>query len=121
MADINNCVMTGRLTRDGLFKQSGGYDILEFGLAVNGWKKEDVQFFNVTVFGKQAASLKQYMLKGKQVAVVGAIKLNKWTGKDGIEHTSIGINAQNVTLLADSNNKAPVAITAEVEDEETVF
>jgi single-strand DNA-binding protein len=92
--------MTGRLTKDALFKQSGGYDILEFDIANNGWKKGDVQYFKVTVFGKQAQSLRPYAVKGKQVAVIGAVKIDRWTGADGTAKITVGVNASSVTLMA---------------------
>jgi single-strand DNA-binding protein len=112
MADVNSVVVTGRLVRDALFKQSGGYDILEFDIAVNGWKKEDVQFFKCTLFGKQAIGIRQYMLKGKQVGVMGSIKTNKWTDRDGMTHKDIGIGASSVTLLSDGTT----TVTAVKED-----
>jgi single-strand DNA-binding protein len=95
------------------------YDILEFDIAVNGWKKDEVNYFKVTLFGKQAVVLKQYATKGKQVAVVGSVKINKWTGNDGIPKMQVCINANSITLLADPKSLATEEVSHE--DDPIVF
>jgi single-strand DNA-binding protein len=117
MADLNNCTFTGRLCRDALFKKAGNYDILEFDIAVNGFKPEDTQFFKVTLFGKQAVAIQSYMIKGKQIAVEGSIKTSKWTDRTGTEQKSIGINARSVTLLGESPS---VRVTEEKPEVKTI-
>jgi single-strand DNA-binding protein len=105
-----------------MFKQAGGYEILEFDIAVNGWKQNEVNYFKVTLFGKQAVALKQYAVKGKQVAVVGSIKINKWTTSEGETKMQVCINASGITLLADpKNSAAPVAQEVTSEDDPLVF
>jgi single-strand DNA-binding protein len=99
MADLNNCVFTGRLTRDAMPKQAGSYDLLEFDIAVNGFKQEETFYIKCNVWGKQGQAIKDYCLKGKQVAVAGKLKIRKWQGNDGI-HQEIALDTSSVTLLS---------------------
>lgn len=105
MADINNVSLVGRLTRDVEVKYTnGGLAIGKFGLANNYSKKtgdkwtDEANFFDVVLFGKQAESLKQYLIKGKQVAIEGELRQDRWE-QDGQSRSKVIINASNVQLL----------------------
>ncbi len=105
MADMNKWIGIGRLTRDAtLTYTSGGMAICKFAIAVNARVKQgdswadEASFFDVTVFGKTAEAINQYLVKGKQVAVDGRLKQDRWE-KDGQTHSRVVINADNVQLL----------------------
>lgn len=105
MADVNNVTIIGRLTRDAELKYTaGGFAIASLAIAVNRRKKdgdqwvEEVSFFDVTLYGKSAESLKQYLVKGKQIAVVGELRQDRWE-KDGQKFSKVIIAANNVQLL----------------------
>jgi single-strand DNA-binding protein len=105
MADMNKWIGIGRLTRDAEMKYtSGGMAICKFSIAVNARVKQgdswadEASFFDVTVFGKAAEAINQYLVKGKQVAIEGRLKQNRWT-QDGQNHSRVVINADNVQLL----------------------
>jgi len=105
MADMNKWIGIGRLTRDAtLTYTSGGMAISKFSIAVNARVKQgeswadEASFFDVTVFGKAAESINQYLVKGKQVAIEGRLKQDRWE-KDGQNHSRVVINADNVQLL----------------------
>jgi len=105
MADMNKWIGIGRLTRDAEMKYtSGGMAICKFSIAVNARVKQgeswadEASFFDVTVFGKTAEAINQYLVKGKQVAVDGRLKQDRWE-KDGQTHSRVVINADNVQLL----------------------
>ncbi|MBQ2551860.1 MAG: single-stranded DNA-binding protein [Treponema sp.] len=103
--DLNSVVLIGRLTRDAelTYLQSGSA-VANISVAVNRNKKEgeqwvgEVNYFDVALFGKQAENLKQYLLKGKQIAVQGSLKQDRWE-KDGQKFSKIRIIASNVELL----------------------
>ena len=105
MADTNLVVLVGRLTREAETKfTSGGMAICSFSLAVNqrvkkgdGWADE-ASFFDCNVFGKTAENVGKYLVKGKQVAIDGRIKQDRWE-KDGQTRSRVVINADNVQLL----------------------
>ena len=105
MADVNHVVLVGRLTRDAELKYTpSGYPISSFSLAINRRKKsgdtwvDEANFFDVDLFGKSAESLKTYLVKGKQIAVEGELRQDRWE-KDGQKHSRVTISANNVQLL----------------------
>lgn len=105
MADLNNVMLIGRLTRDAELKYtSGGFAISNFSIAVNRRRKngeqwvEEASFFEINLYGKSAESLKPYLLKGKQVAVHGELRQDRWE-QDGQPRSKVVIAASNVQLL----------------------
>jgi single-strand DNA-binding protein len=58
-----------------------------------------VDYFDVVMFGKQAESLKPYLVKGKQVAIDGHLQQERWQGKDGKNASKVSIVADTVQLI----------------------
>ncbi len=105
MADVNHVILIGRLTRDAELKYtSGGFAISNISIAVNRRRKngdqwvEEASFFEVNLYGKSAESLKPYLLKGKQIAVEGELRQDRWE-QDGQSRSKVVISANNVQLL----------------------
>ncbi len=110
MADINHVVIVGRLTRDvGSDERSFGYvnsgqARANVSLAVNRNRRsgdqwiEETSYFDVTIWGKTAENLKPYLTKGKQIAVEGYLRQDRWE-KDGQKFSKVVIVATNVQLL----------------------
>ena len=113
MADINRVTLIGRLTKDSDLKYTqGGLAISNFSIAVNRRRKsgdqwiDEVSYFDINLYGKPAESLKQYLTKGKQIAVDGELRQDRWE-KEGQNHSRIVIIANNVQLLGgNSENKS---------------
>jgi single-strand DNA-binding protein len=112
MADVNHVIIIGRITRDVELKTtSGGMAIANLSLAVNRRIKkgeqwtEEVSFFEVTLWGKTAEGLSKYLLKGKQIAVEGELKQERWQN-DGQSRSKVVINASNVQLLGGNDKPA---------------
>ncbi len=110
MADLNHVMLIGRLTRDAELKYTqNGFAISNFSLAVNRRRKngdqwvEEVSYFEINLFGKVAETLKQYLLKGKQIAVDGELRQDRWE-QDGQSRSKVVINANNVQLLGGNSN-----------------
>ena len=106
MADINTVTIIGRLVRDEeLSYTAGGMAVGKISLAINRSVKRDGEwqnepnFFDVTIFGKQAEGLKQYLTKGKQIGVTGFLKQDRWTDPQGQSRTKISIIANDIQLL----------------------
>jgi len=68
-----------------------------------GEKKEQTQWHNVVVFGKQAETVEKYLDKGMQVAVSGKITYRQYEDKDGIKRNVTEIIASDFLLLAKKN------------------
>lgn len=105
MADINRVILVGRLTRDAELKYTGtGSAVSKFSLAINRRKKsgdqwvEEVNYFDVVVWGKTAESLSKYLTKGKQVGVDGELRQNRWE-QDGQARSKVEVHATNIQLL----------------------
>ena len=110
MTDLNHVVLIGRLTQDlGSDERSFGYvgngqARANVSIAVNRSKKngdqwvEEVNYFNITIWGKTAENLKPYLTKGKQICVEGHLKQDRWE-KDGQKQSRVTIVAEQVQLL----------------------
>ncbi|MCL2093065.1 MAG: single-stranded DNA-binding protein [Treponema sp.] len=105
MADINRVVLVGRLTRDAELKYiTSGQAISKFAIAVNRRRKDgdqwvdEANFFDITVWGRTAESLNQYLTKGKTVGVEGELRQDRWQ-QDGQNRSRIEIVASNIMLL----------------------
>lgn len=115
MTDLNHVVLIGRLTQDlGSDERSFGYvgngqARANVSIAVNRSKKngdqwvDEVNFFNVTIWGKTAENLKPYLTKGKQICVEGHLKQDRWE-KDGQKQSRVSIVADSVQLLGGRND-----------------
>lgn len=121
MTDINHIALVGRLTND-IASNPKAFSYLQDGkakasvsIAVNRSQKkqdgsyvDDVSFFDIVIWGKLAESLKSYLTKGKQIAVDGYLKQDRWQ-KDGQKFSRVIIVANNIELLGgkttDTNNQ----------------
>ncbi len=115
MNDINHVILIGRLTNSlGSDERNFGYlpngqARASISIAVNRRKKqgdewiEEVSFFDVSIYGKMAENLKPYLFKGKQIAVDGHLKQDRWADKDGNSRSRISIIADNIQLLGASD------------------
>ncbi len=104
--NINRVVITGNLTRDPEHRVTpGGLSICKLGIAVNTRRKtsdgnweEKPNFFRVTVFGKQAETCRDYLKKGRAVAIDGRLEWSQYE-VEGQKRESIDIIADTVQFL----------------------
>lgn len=88
---LNKAIVIGNLTRDPELRSlPSGVQVATMGVATNrvwkdkdGQKKEDVQFHNVVVFGRQAELVAQYLRKGSSVLAEGRMQTRSWDAQDG--------------------------------------
>jgi single-strand DNA-binding protein len=104
MADLATITMTGRLTRDPETTQANKYSVVKFAIAVNGFKKEDVSFFDCEAWGKVGEIVQQYCAKGKQIAIGGTIRIDRWQDKDGNNRSKPIVNVRDITLLGSKDD-----------------
>ena len=104
-SDINKVFLVGRLTRDAELKYTNtGTAVSKFSLAVNRSKRsgdqwsEEANFFDLTLWGKQAEAVNQYLTKGKQVAIEGELRQNRWE-QDGQKRSKVEIHVNHLQLL----------------------
>ena len=110
-SDLNRVMLIGRLTKEVELRYSqNGTAIASFSIAnnktytVNGEKKEEVSFFNVTAFGKHGEMVAQYCKKGQQVAVEGRLQQKSWVNQEGKKQYSIEIVSDNTQFLGSKSD-----------------
>lgn len=102
MTDLNSITIIGRLTRDAEQPANGPVKI---SIAVNYSKKqgetytEAANFFDVVIWGRTGEAIKQFLTKGKQVAIQGELRQDRWE-HEGKPQSRVGILAHSVQLLA---------------------
>ena len=98
----------GRLTRDVEMRYTPkGTPLADIGLAVNyassdesGKKQEQVTFFEITVWGKQAELAQRYLSRGSPLFVEGRLQLDTWEDKQTRQKKSkLRIVAENLQLI----------------------
>ena len=110
MADINQVVLVGRLTRDAELKYtSNGQAVCKFSMAVNRRRKngdqweDEANYFDIVLWGRQGEALNQYLQKGKTVGVNGELRYDSWQ-QDGQKRSKVEIVANNIMLLGGGNS-----------------
>ena len=98
---------------------SDGQPVANFSLACNrrwndrhtGQQQEEVTWFRVSVWGRQAEAVNQYLSKGRQVLVEGRLRPDPgtggprlWTRNDGTAGASFEVAADRVQFLGGSGN-----------------
>lgn len=86
---LNKAIIIGNLTRDPEVRAiPSGMQVCSFSVATNrvwkdkeGNKKEQADFHNIVVFGRQAETAGQYLKKGQSVLVEGRIQTRSWDDK----------------------------------------
>ncbi len=85
---MNKCMFIGNLTRDVELKKVGTTQVGSFGLAVSrkfkkkdGSTEEEVNFFDIEVWDKQADTVAKFFKKGSPIIIQCAAKQETWTDK----------------------------------------
>ena len=112
--DTNITVQVGCLTRDPETRYtSGGKAVTNFSIAnnnsyynANKELVEEVSFFNITVWGKQAENCAKFLHKGSRVCASGRLKQDRWVDQQTQANRSkVEIVADNVQFLSPVQNQ----------------
>ena len=108
MASVNKVIIVGNLGRDPEVRYTpDGASITNVTIATTdtwkdkatGEKKEATEWHRVVFFGKLAEIAGQYLKKGRQVYVEGALRTRKWQDKEGQERYTTEIVANEMKML----------------------
>lgn len=108
--DFNSVTLIGRLTADPVSKYlPSGSAVAEFSIANNYYvstkNATEVNYFDVVAFGKMAETVSKYLTKGKQVAISGTLRQERWQDKDtNAARSKVRIIMQSMQMLG--NNAA---------------
>lgn len=107
MASVNKVILVGNLGADPEMRYlPSGEAVANLRLATtdtwkdkDGNKQEATEWHRVSFFGRQAEVCGQYLKKGSQIYVEGAIRTRKYTDKDGQEKYATEIRGDRMQML----------------------
>lgn len=110
MASVNKVILVGNLGKDPEVRFTpSGRAVAKFSIATKeSWmdqensRQERTEWHNVVVWGKQAELCGQYLAKGRQVFIEGAIRSRSYDDKEGNKRYVTEIIAQRVQFLGSS-------------------
>jgi single-strand DNA-binding protein len=130
MANLNSVHLIGNLTRDPELRYTpGGAAVCEFSIAINRkWKnkqtgqmQEEVDFFDITAWGKTGEIAAEYLKKGRPVFIEGRLKQDRWETPEGKKMSKVKVTAENIQFLGSKQEgigtqEAPAAAPGTEED-----
>jgi len=124
MTGYNKVILIGNLTRDPELKYTNsGTAIAEFGLAVNGSRKDDqTVFVDVTAWEKTAENCAKYLTRGRPVLVEGRLVYEYWDDKQsGKKRSRLTVNAISVVFLGSRDEGTSSGTERAQEDSDVPF
>lgn len=113
MGSVNKVLLVGHLGRDTELKYTpAGAAVASLSLATSevwtdkaGQRQERTEWHRISLWGKQAESLNEYLVKGKQIYVEGRLQTREYE-KDGQKRFSTEIRADRIVLLSSNGTSA---------------
>jgi len=106
---VNKVILIGNLGRDPEVRStSGGQAVANLRIATSrswtdkqsGQRKEETEWHDVEVWGKQAEQCREYLSKGRQVFIEGRLKTDQWQDKQsGQDRYKVKVVADSVRFL----------------------
>jgi single-strand DNA-binding protein len=106
---VNKVILVGNLGKDPEVRYtSGGQAVANLRIATSrswtdkqsGQRKEETEWHDVEVWGKQAEQCGEFLAKGRQVYIEGRLKTDKWQDKQsGQERSKVKVVADTVRFL----------------------
>lgn len=95
---MNVVTLAGRLTRDPEVRAVGDDNkVAKFGLALDGIKKDQVDFVDVETWGKSAEIVEKFFSKGSFILLSGRLKQDTWDDKEsGKKNSKVFVVAERV-------------------------
>jgi len=104
----------GRVGTEPEFRSFGSSENIKFRVITsdrrkneNGiWEDNNTSGWNVVAWGKLAESCKNLIEKGQEVFILGSIREDSWTDKEGNNRKTIEVNASNIAVSTFAIQKA---------------
>lgn len=114
MLGFNRAFIMGNLTRDPELRYTpNGQAVASFGVATNrrwttpeGERRDEVEFHNIVVWGRQAETINQYLKKGQPIFVEGRLKSTAWEGPDGVRRSRTEIIVESFQFIGSGGGQA---------------
>jgi single-strand DNA-binding protein len=111
---FNKIVLVGNIGRNPEVRFTPqGQQVCEFSLAtnekriINGETKDETTWFQVSIWGRLAETISEYLSKGRLVYVEGRLRVREWTDKEGRQRFSLEVIGTELKFLgnrAETNN-----------------
>ena len=106
---MNKWIGIGRLTADPQLRYAAGSGtaVCRFTVAITRqFKKDETDFINCVSFGKTGETIAQYITKGRQIAVTGAIRTGSYDAQDGTKRYTTDVAVESFEFIGNSNNNS---------------
>jgi single-strand DNA-binding protein len=111
----------GRVGTDPEFRSFGNSENVKFRVITsdrrkneNGvWEDNNTSGWNIVAWGKLAESCKNLIEKGQEVFILGAIREDSWTDKEGNNRKTIEVNASNIAVSTYAIQKAGKSVNSD--------
>jgi len=111
---LNEVRLIGNVGKDPEVRYvSDGVQVVRFSLATTdryknraGKQIEETEWHNIVAWRRLAEIVEKYVEKGRQICVLGKLKTNKYTDKEGIVRYKTEIVASRILLLGSRKNKS---------------
>ena len=124
MGSVNKVILVGNLGRDIELRYTpGGAAVGKLRIATtdtwtdknSGQRQERTEWHSVDLWGRQAETLQEYLLKGRQIYVEGNLQTRQWEDRDGNKRYSTDVRAERVVLLGGRGSGAGGGASADRE------
>lgn len=110
---MNSITIAGQLGKDAeLRAMPDGTQIAVFSVADSQGGEKPTIWWSCQLYGKRAASLQQYLVKGQAVTVSGNVTEREWTDKDGGKRKSMDVRINDVALQGGKRPASPTSTLA---------
>ena len=103
---FNKIILVGNLTKDIELRYAQlGSAIANTSIAtsrkftVNGEKKEEVCFVDITFFGRSGEVANQYLHKGSKILIEGRLNFDQWVDKEGQKRSKHSVIVETMQML----------------------
>jgi len=131
MNNLNSVLLEGNLTRDPeqvRFAESEAI-LTKFSIAVNrayrnqkGESVEEVLYMPVQAWGRLGENCATYLTKGREVRIVGRLRQERWSDKEGNNRDRFIVVADHVEFRGERKKEDPATLEEEVPfDQEVMF
>jgi single-strand DNA-binding protein len=108
MASFNKIIIVGYLGRDPELRYTPqGTPVCDFSVATTERRKDKTgefqdhtTWFRVSFFGRQAEIASQYLAKGRQAYIEGALSQREYTDRDGVSRTALEVRGSDLHFLS---------------------
>lgn len=103
---MNKLFIVGNLTGDPQTRVTqNGKSVCSFTIAVNRRNRDDTDYFRISAWNDLGARCRQYLAKGRKVAVTGSVSCSTYSAQTGEVRASMNVMADEVEFLSPKDQK----------------